>query len=197
MLKSLTAILFALLLPPGGVPPPAPDAPAYTADGAMKLPANYREWVYLTSGLDMNYNTAAPVAGHSVFDNVFVNPSSYRTFLATGSWPDKTTFILEIRGADAHASIDRRGQSQNAEVHAIEVHVKDEARFAGKWAFFAFDGDKPAKAIPTSADCYSCHAQHAAVDTTFVQFYPTLLPVAKEKRTLSAPYLKEAATPPQ
>jgi hypothetical protein len=45
--------------------------------------------------------------------------------------------------------------------------------------------------IPTSADCYSCHAQHAAVDTTFVQFYPTLLPVATGKHTLSASYLKE------
>jgi aspartate oxidase len=29
------------------------------------------------------------------------------------------------------------------------------------------------------------------VDTTFVQFYPTLLPVAKEKGTLSAEYVKE------
>jgi hypothetical protein len=33
------------------------------------------------------------------------------------------------------------------------------------------------------------------VDTTFVQFYPTLLPIAKAKRTLSASYLKEEATP--
>jgi aspartate oxidase len=31
------------------------------------------------------------------------------------------------------------------------------------------------------------------VDTTFVQFYPTLLPIAKEKQTLSASYLKEEA----
>jgi hypothetical protein len=32
---------------------------------------------------------------------------------------------------------------------------------------------------------------HAAVDTTFVQFYPTLIGVAKEKKTLSPEYLKE------
>jgi hypothetical protein len=31
------------------------------------------------------------------------------------------------------------------------------------------------------------------VDTTFVQFYPTLFPIAKEKGTLSASYLKETA----
>jgi hypothetical protein len=29
------------------------------------------------------------------------------------------------------------------------------------------------------------------VDTTFVQFYPTLLPIATSKGTLSAAYLKE------
>jgi hypothetical protein len=31
------------------------------------------------------------------------------------------------------------------------------------------------------------------VDTTFVQFYPTLLPIAKAKGTLSAAYQKELA----
>ena len=47
--------------------------------------------------------------------------------------------------------------------------------------------------IPRSAECYSCHAEHAAVDTTFVQFYPTLLPLAASKGTLSPSYLKENA----
>jgi hypothetical protein len=40
-------------------------------------------------------------------------------------------------------------------------------------------------------DCYSCHEQHGAVDTTFVQFYPTLLPIATQKGTLSAAYKKD------
>jgi len=31
------------------------------------------------------------------------------------------------------------------------------------------------------------------VDTTFVQFYPTLLEIAKRKNTLSTVYLKEEA----
>jgi hypothetical protein len=47
--------------------------------------------------------------------------------------------------------------------------------------------------IPTTANCYSCHSEHAAVDTTFVQFYPTLLPIAKAKGTLSPNYVKEEA----
>jgi hypothetical protein len=78
-----------------------------------------------------------------------------------------------------------------------EVHIKDEARFPGKWAFFGFDDAKTGKMIPTSADCYSCHAAHGAVDNTFVQFYPTLLPIAKSKGTLSASYQKDAAASDQ
>ena len=104
--------------------------------------------------------------------------------------------MLEIRGAETGVSINRHGQTQSAEVMGVEVHVKD-ARLPGGWGFFEFRGPTPAKLTPRPADCYSCHAQHAAVDTTFVQFYPTLLPIAKEKRTLSASYLKETATPSQ
>jgi Cytochrome P460 len=71
----------------------------------------------------------------------------------------------------------------------LEVHVKDTKRFQGDWAFFSFsEGPAAAKMIPTSADCYSCHQQHAAVDTTFVQFYPTLLSIATVKGTLSPAY---------
>ena len=80
---------------------------------------------------------------------------------------------------------------------AIEVHVKDEARFPGQWAFFGFGTGKTSKMIPTTTDCYSCHAAHAAVDTTFVQFYPTLLPIATSKGTLSAAYQKEMGSPVQ
>ena len=47
--------------------------------------------------------------------------------------------------------------------------------------------------VAPGADCYSCHAEHGAVDTTFVQFYPTLLPVASAKGTLQSGYLKERA----
>jgi hypothetical protein len=173
----------------------APSAtPEYTSDAQLKLPENYRQWVYLTSGFDMSYSPAASMAGHHTFDNVFVNPESYKAFLKTGTWPDKTMLVLEVRNAEGRGSINQKGNYQSS-VMGLEVHVKDEARFRGNWAFFGFDDSKTAKMTPTSADCYSCHAEHAAVDTTFVQFYPTLLPIAKSKGTLSAAYLKELPTP--
>jgi len=172
-------------------------APAYNKTGEMLPPTNYREWIYLTSGIDMSYAPkAAGMQDHSMFDNVFVNPEAYRGFLETGTWPDKTVMVLEAREARTKGSINRQGHFQSGGVMDLEVHVKDEARFPGKWAFFSFDSaSSKGTLIPQGAPCYTCHAAHAAVDTTFVQFYPTLLPIAQKKGTLSEAFLKDEAEP--
>ena len=171
------------------------DTPSYASNGDMQPPASYREWIYLSTGIDMSYSPNAMQMDHSVFDNVFVNPTAYRSFLATGTWPDKTVMVLEVRGAKKKGSINQRGQFQDTAVTGIEVHVKDEKRFPGKWAFFEFDSiQKNGTHIPEKAPCYTCHVAHGAVDTTFVQFYPTLLPLAKEKNTLSPSYLNDEST---
>ena len=186
---SLAILLFSVTapLPEATVPN---QAPQYTSDGQLQFPEHYREWVYLTTGFDMSYDPPMQMGDHHMFDNVFVNPDAYQAFVKTGTWPDQTMLVLEQRDARGKGSINQTGNYQGG-VTAVEVHVKDEARFPGKWAFFGFGQGKTAKMIPLSADCYSCHAAHAAVDTTFVQFYPTLLPIATSKGTLSAAYLKE------
>jgi hypothetical protein len=171
-------------------------SPEYTSDAQLKFPQHYREWVYLSSGLDMSYTAKAAEDTNEFhqFDNVFVNPEAYQSFLKTGTWPDKTMLVLETRKGQQRGSINQKGRFQTALLGA-EVHVKDEVHFPGKWAFFGFGAhDKSSTMIPTTATCYSCHAQHGAVDTTFTQFYPTLLPIAKSKGTLSALYLKEIDT---
>lgn len=166
------------------------NAPAYTSTGDMLPPTNYREWIYLSTGLGMNYNPKP--ADMVMFDNVFVNPEAYRSFLATGTWPDKTVMVLEVREARSKGSINQQGHYQGTGIMGFEVHVKDKARFPGQWAFFDFDTPtSKGTLIPQGAPCYTCHAAHGAVNTTFVQFYPTLLPIAHEKHTLSAEFLKE------
>ena len=175
---------------------PAPSAPVYTNSGELLPPTQYREWVYLSTGMNMSYIKRLSGAGHDMFSNVFVNPEAYREFLRTGSWPDKTVLVLEVRGATSKGSINKHGFYQGTDIMGLELHVKD-ARFQGGWAFFADNGGKPAKQIPYQADCYGCHRDHAAVDTTFVQFYPTLLPVAAAKGTLSAAYRAEASSADQ
>jgi hypothetical protein len=174
-------------------PATAADAPTYTAEGKMNFPDDYREWVFLTSGLDMSYNPAATAATHSVFNNVFVNPSAYKVYVKTGTWPEGSMFMLENRSAEGNHSINVRGQTQAVKVTGTEMHVKDAAH--GGWAFYVFKEKVSAKPLEHSAACFTCHEQHAAVDTTFVQFYPTLIGVAEEKGVFSKEYLKELATP--
>jgi hypothetical protein len=173
--------------------PTAPTSgPEYNSDAQLQLPEHYRDWVYLTTGFDMSYNPAMQMADHHMFDNVFVNREAYRHFVETGTWADGTMLLIEARAGATRESINKRGAFQTTEVMAVEVHVKDSKRFEGSWAFFGFGGSDTAKMIPHTEECYSCHAAHAAVDTTFVQFYPTLIDIAKSKATLSDSYLKES-----
>ncbi len=168
MLKNISFVLvFALRL--------AAQSPEYTADHQFILPENYREWIYLTSGLGMTYG----MVGGSSFDNVFVSPEAYKSFVQSGTWPDKTILIKEVRSSKKKGSLNKGGHYQE-EMITVEAHVKEQ----GKSEFFVFGKSRTAKAIGPDSSCHSCHAQHGAVDGTFVQFYPTLAPIAKSKGTL-------------
>jgi hypothetical protein len=174
---------------------PAADGARFSATGALQRPPDYREWVYLTSGLGMTYGPTQPAAGEPrFFDNVFVNRESYRAFMQSGRWPDKTQFILEIRQSEQKASINNGGQTQGARVLAIESAVKDVARFSdrGGWGYFDFGGGDMLKtetsALPPTERCYGCHRDNTAVENTFVQFYPTLMEVAQRMGTVKPTY---------
>jgi Cytochrome P460 len=167
---------------------PRTGEPRYTNDGQLMRPDNYREWIYLSSGLGMTYGVLESGANTSSqrFDNVFVTPQAYKAFLQTGAWPDKTMFVLEVRDSATNGSINKGGHYQEG-VAALEIHLKDQARFPIKWAFFGFGASgQTAKPFPATSACQTCHARSGAVDETFVQFYPTLIPVAKAKGTLRA-----------
>ena len=169
------------------------ELPLFTPDGQLVLPKDYREWIYLSSGLGMTYGPAAQAdQGNPMFDNVFVTPKAYRTFLESGRWPDKTMFILEVRRATGKGSINNGGHYQN-DVVALEAAVKDEKRFPEKWAYFGFGRSDKATPLPSTSSCNSCHSQNAAVENTFVQFYPTLLDVATHKGTLNHTYIEKAS----
>lgn len=165
------------------------DGPRYTNGTSLVRPADYREWTFLGSGLGLTYEgeNASPGAPPS-FTNVFVNPSSYRAFMQTGRWPDGSVFVLEIRRSQTGSAPNTTGRFQ-AEVVALEAEVKD-ARFPDGWGFFNFGRGAAITdvAAPLSGDavarCVECHTEHTAVERTFVQFYPTLLDVARQKGTL-------------
>lgn len=171
----------------------AADAPQFDAGGALQRPADYRQWVFLTSGLGMAYGAAGQANGRPApFTNVFVKPEAWRGFMQTGVWPEGTVFVLEVRRALEAQSINVQGRTQG-EVVVVEASVKDSTRYPdGGWAYFDFGTPQAAKAavapLPRSEACYSCHKAHAAVEWTFTQFYPEQFEVATRKNTVRPDY---------
>ena len=161
----------------------AAGAPQFSADGKLVRPVGYRKWAYLSSGYGMSYSQGA--SDHLMFTNVFVTPSSYDYFVQHGTWPDKTMFVLEIYGSASKGSINQHGNYQS-EFMGLDVEVKDEKRFPDKWAYFGFDGTEGSSEAskPSKNDCWNCHDKNAAVEHSFVQFYPELLKIARDKGTI-------------
>jgi hypothetical protein len=173
----------------GQTPNSDSQKPRYTG-GKLIRPEDYREWIFLSSGLGMTYNPSP--GNHEMFTNVFVPQWAYRQFLASGKWPDKAMFVVEDRGSQSEGSINKGGHFQ-ADLMGIGVEVKDENQFPDKWAYFNFTADtKTAEANPKAA-CWQCHDDHAAVEHTFVQFYPTLKQMAKKFGTYR-PAAKDIST---
>ncbi len=166
------------------------DGPKYAAGTNNLLrPADYREWTFAGASLGLNYPPPGAPQGPQSFHNVFVNPSSYRSFLTTGKWPDKTVFILETRNVGRETTANRDGRFQ-AGLQGFEAEVKD-ARFPDGWGYFIFD-DRSVTAAPLSGDtvqrCIDCHTAHTAVERSFVQFYPVLFDAAKRMGTVKPNY---------
>jgi len=173
------ALAFTLRAAPG-LPAAAHQAPltepVFSKDGQLQRPGNYRNWRFVTSGLGMSYGPtakAAALTGKIMFDNVFVQPQAYDAFLRDGAWPEGTMFVLEIRSSDSQRPPSNKGYFQS-DVRALEVSVKDSARFKGRWAYFDFGKEATSTSAQPQSSCFECHEQHTAVDMTFVQFYPTL-----------------------
>jgi len=161
----------------------------FTSDGQLKRPANYREWIFLSSGVGMTYgNPTAQGEANPAFDNVFVEPSAYREFTKTGKWPEGTTFVLEIRRSESETKIGKTGKFQT-KVVATEASVKDK-RFPEGWGYFDLGEGETSKVLPQTASCYGCHAKNTAVENTFVQFYPTLMDIARAKGTVKKTFVE-------
>ena len=164
------------------------DGPRYVNGTDLVRPTDYREWVFVGGGLGMTYDAGRNPQDPPRFGNVFVNPSAYRSFLQTGTWPDGTVLVLESRFSENDSAVSQGGRYQAA-LRRMEAEVKD-SRFSDGWAFYNFGQADALRdvAAPLAGEevarCVACHTEHTAVERTFVQFYPTLLEVARQKGTV-------------
>jgi hypothetical protein len=75
----LAAFCLLLLAASSDVKVPKPQ---YDEKGSLVRPADYREWIFLSSGYGMNYSPAP--GSHDMFTNVFVPRWAYQEFLGNG-----------------------------------------------------------------------------------------------------------------
>jgi hypothetical protein len=161
-----TALVAAWSLPAPGL------RPRYTSGGRLVRPIGVERWVLVGASLGQGY-TDATGAGPGMFHRVYLEPSAYDHFLETGGFRDGTMLALAIRHPERRVPPSRTGWTEG-DLAALELAVKDPSRFDGGWAYFDFGARRTSADPLPPARCASCHAQHAAVDNVFVQFYPEL-----------------------
>lgn len=158
--------------------------PRYDTDRNLVLPDDYRRWVPIGSSLGLSYAEGGQ-AGHQMFNTTLMEPSAYRHFVETGTFREGTILVLIGQGIGINATPARQGQFAT-DVHMIEMAVKDSTRLPETWAYYAFGGPmmggyRSTAAPQPKASCFNCHAEHAARDNVFVQFYGLLNEAAPKK----------------
>jgi hypothetical protein len=161
--------------------------PRYTG-GSLIRPDGFERWVLAGASIGLGYSEpsgadAARGAGEvgGMFHNVYIEPTAYEHYVRTGKFREKTMLAMTLYqpGQKVHPS--KQGFFEGRFI-AVEFSVKDSQRYPGSWAYFNFGkgaAGSRAVAMPR-AGCQSCHAQNAADDHVFVQFYPTLRAVSSK-----------------
>jgi hypothetical protein len=158
--------------------------PAYDAEGRLLLPADHRRWILVGSSLALSYDGGRPsdAMGNEMFHEVLMEPTAYDHWVATGTFREGTMFVLLLHGTGEGVLPSRSGRFA-AEIHGVEMAVKDTSRFEGSWAYFGFGGMggvRTAAAAEERESCQACHDEHAAYDNVFLQFYPLLVEAGPE-----------------
>ena len=177
--------------PAGNSPIPGPGVAAdpaaldqvarFTADGELRRPERWEEWVLVGASLGLSYNEpqspSTPLASQR-FRHVYLQPWAYRHVREHGEFPEGAMFILASHPASERVNPARAGLTEGASLPGFEVHLKQAGADPTGWAFYNFRSEDAASSpkVPGDQRCYTCHAAEAEFDHAFVQFYPVLRP---------------------
>ena len=157
-------------------PPPKADmamGPKLAFQGdKLVIPKGRDRWITLGVTYALSYEGD----GGTTFNTVRADPASYEAFVKTGIFPVGTMLDLEVRRPLTEVAPAKGGKTEGPVV-ARSIHVKDEKAGPGTWTFYGYaaTGGELGTALPRSQACYSCHTDHAATDTVFTQYYPTMM----------------------
>lgn len=177
--RQLIAGTIACLLFAGSAADDAPDRSVdvarFDSDGALLVPADMDEWIFLGSSLGMGYSQENfDPDSPGMFQIVRMEPQAYKAFLETGRFVDGTMIALHFFGSQNEISINRAGFVMGDQ-HFAEIHYKDSQRFPDGFNFYnVANGQGVAEEIPLPNECVACHKRDGAYDGVFVQFYPVI-----------------------
>ena len=158
----------------------------FTADGKLKRPEGYREWIYIGTPLTPN-DLNGGEAPFPEFHAVYMDPESFAHYEKTGEFRDGTVMIKELVAVGAKEASSGKGYFMGDYI-GLEVSIKDAKRFKdepGSWAYFSFGHKYPLKAESSknaASACNQCHQNSAKTDWVFSQYYPVLRAAAPKSK---------------
>lgn len=180
------ASLFMMLARAAEAPAEQKSPIEFTADGKLKQPKGYRNWVYVGTPLTPN-DLNGGEAPFPDFHAVYIDPESYAEYAKTGKFRDGTVMVKELVGVGAKEASSGKGYFMGDFI-GLETSIKDSKRFKdepGNWAYFSFGHKYPLKEESekvSSANCNACHQGNAAQDYVFTQYYPVLRAAAPHSK---------------
>jgi len=158
----------------------------FTADGKLKQPVGYRQWVFVGSPLTPN-DLNGGESNFPEFHAVYIDPESFAQYQKTGKFRDGTVIVKELSSVGSKKAASGNGYFQG-DITGLDTTIKDSKRFKdepGSWAYFSFGHKYPLKKEaaknPTSA-CNQCHQKNAKRDWVFTQYYPVLRAAAQRSK---------------
>src|SRR5262245_49881671 len=118
----------------------------FTADGKLKRPEGYRQWVYVGTPLTPNELNGGEAA-FPEFHAVYVDPESFDHFEKTGQFRDGTVIVKELVLVGAKEASSGKGYFMG-DFTGLETAIKDSKRFKdepAKWGYFTFGHKYPLK----------------------------------------------------
>jgi Cytochrome P460 len=173
MRTALIAVVTMALVPSIAGDRAISDAPQFRGHSLIQ-PTGYDRWPIVGASLGLSYAASVEGTEPGAFHRIYMNPSAYEAFHRTRTFPEGTTFVLEIHEAAENTSLGRGGFFEGKRM-ALEASVKDSKRFPSGWAYFGFaNGALATASANAESRCHVCHVKHGQIDSVFVQFYPNL-----------------------
>src|SRR5437870_148218 len=107
LLFAVTAVISDAAALRSGEARPKLAEPQYNEKGELKLPGDYRDWVFEGSNIGLEYRKDVretteqdkkprPEKGIGDFHNVYINAEAYEQYLRTGKFSEKTMLAMDV-----------------------------------------------------------------------------------------------------